>query len=367
MMRDVDKLRAYGFRTLVLDEHHAVKSRDAKRTVAATELSAGIPLTIELSGTPITHSPDDIFAPLRIMDPDTYPAHDRYVSRYLRSVPVDYGEQYDGFWPERVDEFNSGLAGVWRRVTKADALELPPKVYSERVVMMPPKWRTAYDAFAETMSATLPDDGGTLDVMHVLQQLTALMAMTSAPCTVEYTPNEDPDKPDHVHVQLEPTSWKVDALLDVLDERPTQQVVVFSPSRQLIDLAAVALDKRKTPYGMIVGGQSTKLRDAQVASFQAGELPVMLATTQAGGIGITLTAASTVVFLSRPWAYRDAIQAEDRAHRIGSERHESIEVVDIVVERSIDQRVKEVLRDRKDSLDTFVTGAASVRELLRKD
>jgi SNF2 family DNA or RNA helicase len=372
-LRDADKLGAYPWKTLVLDEHHAVKNRDAKRTQALTVIAKDIPLTIELSGTPITHSPDDIFAPLRMMDHLTYPSHDRYVGRYLRTVPVDYGVEVAGFWPDRVDEFNSSLAGVWRRVTKADALELPPKVYSERVVDMPAKWRLAYNAFAATMSASLPDDGGDLDVMTVLGQLTALMAMTSAPCTVEYTPNEDPNKPDHVHVSLEAPSWKVDALLDVLDERPEQQVVVFSPSRQLIDLAAAALDardlaaKRPKSYGTIVGGQSVKARDAEVEAFQSGALRVILATTQAGGVGITLTAASTVVFLSRPWSLVDALQAEDRAHRIGSERHESIEIVDIVTAQSIDQRVRDVLRERHESLEGFLTGAAGVRELLRKD
>ena len=142
-----------------------------------------------------------------------------------------------------------------------------------------------------------------------------------------------------------------------LAERPDQQVLVFSPSRQLIELAAARLDSDGITYAKIVGGQTTRRRDAEKDAFQAGERRVCLATTQAGGVGLTLTAASTVVFLSRPFSLVDALQAEDRAHRIGSERHESIEIVDIVTEHSIDQRVAAILRVREQSLEDFLRGA----------
>ena len=136
-----------------------------------------------------------------------------------------------------------------------------------------------------------------------------------------------------------------------------QQVLVFSPSRQLIELAAARLEADGVSFARVVGAQTPRTRDAEVAAFQAGQRRVMLATTQAGGVGITLTAASTVVFLSRPFSLVDALQAEDRAHRIGSERHESIEIIDIVTENSVDQRVAAILRERGQSLAEFLAGA----------
>ena len=357
MTRDVDTLAKIGWGTLVLDEHHLIKNRKAKRTQAATKLGGKARHAIALSGTPLTHSPDDVFATLRVLDHSTWPDHDRYVSRYCDTVPDDYGEKVVGLRADRAGEFYAAMAGSWRRVTKADALPfLPPKVYGRRTVTMPPKWRRAYDEFAATMTADLPD-GSALDVMSVLTQLTGLMAMTAGPCRVEYEPNADPEKPDHVHVLLEPGSWKVDALAEVLAERPEQQTLVFSPSRQLIELAAARLEADGITFARVVGAQTPKARDAEVAAFQAGQRRVMLATTQAGGVGITLTAASTVVFLSRPFSLVDALQAEDRAHRIGSERHESIEIIDIVTENSIDQRVAAILRERGQSLAEFLAGA----------
>ena len=299
-----------------------------------------------------------------MIDPGTWPDHDRFVQRYCDTDAGDYGEpKVIGLRGDRAGEFYAGMAGAWRRVTKADALPfLPPKVRSTRTVTMPPKWRKVYDEFAKTMAADLPD-GGQLDVMSVLTQLTGLMAITAGPCRVEYEPDEDPNKADHVHIHLEPGSWKVAALAEVLAERPDQQVLVFSPSRQLIELAAARLDSDGITYAKIVGGQTTRKRDAEKEAFQAGERRVCLATTQAGGVGLTLTAASTVVFLSRPFSLCAIAQewrqmmAEDRAHRIGSERHESIEIVDIVTEHSIDQRVAAILRDREQSLEDFLRGA----------
>jgi SNF2 family DNA or RNA helicase len=87
-------------------------------------------------------------------------------------------------------------------------------------------------------------------------------------------------------------------------------------------------------------------------------------TTSAGGVGITLTAASVVVFLQRPWSYVEASQAEDRCHRIGSEIHDSIEIIDIVARRTVDSRVREVLRTKAGALAELVKDPRIVREVL---
>jgi SNF2 family DNA or RNA helicase len=90
----------------------------------------------------------------------------------------------------------------------------------------------------------------------------------------------------------------------------------------------------------------------------------MCATTGAGGVGLTLTAAQTVVFLQRPWSLVESLQAEDRAHRIGSEIHDSIEVVDIVARDTVDTRVRAVLRERAGQLADLVQDPRIVTALL---
>ena len=92
-----------------------------------------------------------------------------------------------------------------------------------------------------------------------------------------------------------------------------------------------------------------------IDDFQAGKLDLLCATTEAGGTGITLTAAGTVVFLQRPWRFDTAIQAEDRAHRIGSEIHsQGVEIIDVVARNTVDSRVRERLKIKGASLSELV-------------
>jgi SNF2 family DNA or RNA helicase len=363
MVRSAGKLREHGFHSLVLDEHHRIKNRGTARSSHARRLGNHIAHVIALSGTPITHGPDDAWPALYAIDPESFPSEARYTARYCDMFEDENGTpKTSALRGDREAEHTDILTGVWRRVDKATALPfLPPKVYSKRMVDVPKEWRIAYDGMAEAMAADLPD-GSELDVMSTLAQITRLIQLASSPCDVETTPHEDPEKPDRTIVTMRAPSWKIDALLEVLDERPDQQVLVFAAHRQLIELAADELGKRGISYGKVVGGQTTKLRDAERDAFQAGDTRVMLATLSAGGEGLTLTAASTVVFLQRPYSMIESRQAEDRAHRVGSERHETVEIVDIIARDTIEQRIRAVLRERTDTLSAYLrgTGAAAL-------
>jgi SNF2 family DNA or RNA helicase len=263
-------------------------------------------------------------------------------------------------------EFRATLHGQHRRVAKADVLQqLPPKVYSVRNVELPETWRKAYDQMEADMIATLPD-GEELSVMSVLAQLTRLSQLASAAADVTTVTEQGADGEDHDHVQvrLKAPSWKVDALLEVLAERPDEQVVAFAPSRQLMMLAGQQAEAAGYQVGYVVGGQSMKERTETVEAFQKGKLGLLCATTAAGGVGLTLTAARTVVFLQRPWSLVDATQAEDRCHRIGSEIHDSIEVIDIVATNTIDARVRGVLYDKAGQLADLLQDKRIVTQLL---
>src|SRR5690606_7370639 len=153
------------------------------------------------------------------------------------------------------------------------------------------------------------------------------------------------------------------------DERPSGSapVIVFASSKQLIDLAGAAVADSGRRVGYIVGGQTAKRRTETVKAFQAGELDVLLATTQAGGVGLTLTAADSIVFLQRPWSLVDSTQAEDRAHRPGSEQHESIQIVDILTNRTIDTQIRAALKEKAGQLAELVKDPRIVAELLGGD
>lgn len=356
---------------LVVDECHLIKNHRTARSQAIRRLAAAVDkrdgTIVALSGTPITHHPADLWPSLVALDPGAWPSRERWINRYCQVLDTDYGVEILGLEPTREAEFRLTLLGQHRRVAKADVLsQLPPKVYSVRTVDLPTKWRKAYDAMESQMLAELPD-GTELSVMSLLAKLTRLAQLAAAPAHVETTEEVNEQTGEltpHVTVTLEGPSWKVDALLEVLDERPGEPVVAFAPSRQLIDLAGAAATEAGLKVGYVVGGQSAAERTAYVEAFQRGELDLICVTTGAGGVGITLTAAKTCVFLQRPWSIVEALQAEDRCHRIGSEQHHAIEVIDIVARNTIDTRVRAVLRERAGALSDLVQDPRIATEIL---
>jgi SNF2 family DNA or RNA helicase len=359
-------LMALDVRSLVIDEHHMIKNHRAARTRAVRQLAKNVDTVVALSGTPITHHAADLWPTLACLEDSAWPSRERWVHRYCLTAPGDYGEEILGLNPGREAELRLCLLGQSRRVAKADVLtQLPPKVYSVRKVQLPPQHRRVYDQMEKRMIAELPD-GEELSVMTVLAQMTRLAQLASAPAAVTTTVDvaDDGEETEHINVKLKGPSWKVDALLEILEERPDKKTVVFAPSRQLIEIAEDAVRKAGYVTGLIVGGQNASLRTGYVNGFQDGRTQVLFATTGAGGTGLTLTAGSTVVFLQRPWSLVESLQAEDRCHRIGSEHHDSIEIIDIIASNTLDTRVRAALRAKGQQLADLVQDPRIVMELL---
>jgi SNF2 family DNA or RNA helicase len=355
-----------GARTVVVDECHLIKSSHAARSVAARRLGKKAANFVALSGTPITHHPGDLWPTLEALAPLAWPSGERWKARYCLTVPGDYSARVLGLNTATEAEMRTTLLGQHRRVAKADVLtQLPPKVYSVRQVELPAGYRKAYDQLETDMLAELPG-GVELSVMSVLAQLTRLNQLASAAADIAQVTETDQDglPCTRTEVRLKAPSWKVDALLEILAERPGEPVVAFAPSRQLMVLAGEQATRAGLQVGYVVGGQSMKDRTDTVEAFQRGKLDLLCATTGAGGVGLTLTAARTVVFLQRPWSLVEAAQAEDRCHRIGSEIHDSIEVIDIVATKTIDSRVRAVLHEKAGQLAEVLQDRRIVTELL---
>lgn len=365
-----------GAAALVVDECHYIKNPQAARSKAIIRLAKDVEAFVALSGTPITHHPADLFPTLACLEPGAYPARGRWVARYCEIVPAEYDEGILGLNRYTEPEFRLSILGQHRRVARADVMaDLPPKVYSVRTVELPKVWRKVYDDFETQMLAELPD-GTELSVMDAMSMYGHLSRLASAPADVEVTYGPDVSEQTgepkrHVHLHLKAESWKVTALLEILEERcgpdvPPESrdaVVAFAPSAQLVKLAGAAAVAAGYRVGYIVGGQSQTERTAVRTAFQAGELDLICATTSAGGTGITLSRAGTLVFLARPWSLVESLQAEDRGEG-DMDATRGTEIIDIVARNTIDSRVRTVLRERAGQLADLVQDPRIVLELL---
>lgn len=366
--------------TVVGDEVHAIKSPKLVTAKGNTTMSAAFRRiarhaanVVGLSGTPITRDTGDIYPMLEALDAQSWSERKRFVSRYCDTSPgAEYGEAIEGLRQLAEPEFRTCLLGQMRRVAKADVLkQLPPKIYSVRRVELPERWRKAYDQMQADMLADLPDDGGDLPAFETITQMMFLARIASAAgdATVTEEPDETTGEPKkHYHYDMKAPSWKADALMEILAERPGQPVACFAPYKPLVMIAGKQAEAAGLRVGYITGegdGVTRATRQQAIADFQAGKLDLIAVTTGAGGTGITLTAAGTLVFLQRPWPLGDSIQSEDRAHRLGSEIHvHGVEIIDIVAKNTVDSRIRERLVEKGGQLSAFVQDIRIVRELL---
>ncbi len=220
------------------------------------------------------------------------------------------------------------------------------------------------------MLAHIPDTSEPLPVMSTLAQLQRLTQLASSACDVEIEMvlDEKKDSPTfgemikkYIVTMREP-SWKVDELMAVLSENQGDPLVMFATHAQLVALAGRRAEREGYRTGYIRGGMTATAKTRTRKAFQAGELDLLCVTTSAGGVGLTLTAAYTAVFLERPWAYWQASQAEDRIHRRG--QTEKVNIVDIVAADSIESRIRAALRTKAQSLSDLLRDGNIVRDLL---
>jgi SNF2 family DNA or RNA helicase len=167
---------------------------------------------------------------------------------------------------------------------------------------------------------------------------------------------------------LEP-SPKLDVMMELLEEMEGRPLVICALSKQLINLAAARLEKLGVPHGLITGDVHELDRRRNLDQFQAGKLRALLVTIGAGGVGLTMTAADTILFLQRSWSLIQNLQMEDRVHRIGSEIHEAIHIIDVVAPDTVEEwqitRIHEKLKRleeiRRDGLDFSQTIGDDIR------
>jgi SNF2 family DNA or RNA helicase len=184
---------------------------------------------------------------------------------------------------------------------------------------------------------------------------------------VEYKDVYDP-KLDMVvnkqYVKLKEPSCKLDAFMDDLDDFGDDSVVVFAVSSQLINMLSARLTKLNIAHGLITGDQDAKERKIHMNNFQSGATKYILCTIAAGGTGITLTAGNTAVFLQRSWSMIENLQAEARVHRIGSQIHDSIKVIDYVTLNSSEEAVFKAVELKQDNLEFLLRDKDMMKKFL---
>lgn len=344
------ELNQIPWRTVIVDEAHRIKDPNAKQTRATWALGQQSSVTrrYALTGTPLANNPSDLWSIMHFVDHVEYPMKSKFVGRYCLAAYGTYGGlEIKGLHPDTKAEFYKFFDPRFRRMPKALVLQqLPPKQQSTRFVELAPKQLKLYKKFEEEM-AVFQEDGSLLIASNDLETRLRLLQLSSA-SLVEFGDGW----------RMADPSPKVDEVITILEEMGDRPLAVAAYHKQLINLLAARLDKEKISYGLVTGDQKDFERELAIRDFQAGKLRVLAFTMATGGTGITLTAADTIVRMQRSWSMIDNKQTEDRVHRIGSEIHESVHVIDIVAKDTVEEdqiatlleksrRLEEIARDRE--------------------
>ena len=361
----VRELNTIDFKAVVADEIHRSKEPKSKQTRALWAATGDADIRYALTGTPIANNVLDLWSILHWLSPTEWPSKTRWIDRMVDTMLNAFGGMLViGVKPHMNDEFYAAVHPRMRRMLKARVLPwLPPVMKERRDVEMSTKQAKAYKQMRDLMIAEL-DGGEALTAPSPLTQTTRLLQFSSS-----YAEIDVDEMTGEMKALLAEPSCKVDALMDDISSGDfgDDSVAVCAVSRQLIDLLSAAMIKAKIPHGLITGAQDEDERQKAVDDFQSGKIKWILFTAQAGGVGITLTAARRLVMLQRPWSLVDYKQALDRVHRIGSEIHDSIVIMDYVTEGTIEERVIQVLDSKADNFEQIVRDKAQLAKMLRDD
>ena len=323
----VRKKQDYSDYTLIIfDEAHYLKNPEAKRTRACMALAEHAYYKLALTGTPVVNRPIEIYPVLQILGTkmSRIAFAIRYCAATLKYVPVRGGgrrKAWDFNGASNTDELNRNLReAIMVRRTKEEVLtELPSKV--RQVIAMDFKSGESEEFRKRFSSLSLAAD--------VLDE-------------VKKTPFEELAK-ERYNVALAKIPYVQDFVADLLEEE--DKVVVFAHHREVVRALAEG-DGRV----MLYGGMTEKQKDEAVRRFQYDPtIRVFVGQITAAGVGLTLTAARTVVFAEPDWVPGNVTQAEDRCHRIGQK--DTVRVFHIVAEGSIDARLVRAIVDKQSVIE----------------
>ena len=323
-----------------IDESTTIKNPTAKRTKNILTIGDLAKYRRILTGSPVTKSPLDLYSQCDFLDPN-HLGHQSYYSfrsRYAHMVDRNFGGrrvQIVGSY-RRLGELSDLLDAFSYRVLKEDCLDLPEKVFTKRFVELSKEQDKAYRQMKE-MALAMLDDGKLMSTVNVMTQLMRLHQITCRHFKAE----------DGTITHLK--NNRIDTLMELLDETDGK-VIIWANYVEDIKSIVQSLKKAYGDASTVEyhGSVDPRVRQENIALFQEKNGPTryFVGNAQTGGYGITLTAANTVVYYSNSYDLEKRLQSEDRAHRIGQTG--SVTYVDLIAEKTIDERIVKSLRDKID-------------------
>ncbi len=339
LWRDIEQLERQHWSQLILDEAQTVKNASSQAAQAIRRLETDHRLC--LTGTPMENHLGELWSQFDFLLPGLLGDKTAF-TRAFRTPIEKHGDSV------RRDLLARRLRPFMLRRRKEDvASELPPKTIIVRAVELEGAQRDLYETVRSAMDEKVRQSIASMGMSrsHIVI-LDALLKLRQVCCDPRLLPNRQGGK-------RAMASAKLDLLMDMLPElvEEGRRILVFSQFTSMLDLISQALTKARLAHVTLTG--QTRDREAVVRQFQDGDIPIFLISLKAGGVGLNLTAADTVIHYDPWWNPAVEDQATDRAHRIGQTRQ--VFVYKLVAEGSIEEKIL-ALQEKKAELAAGVLG-----------
>ncbi|MBL3591216.1 MAG: DEAD/DEAH box helicase [gamma proteobacterium endosymbiont of Lamellibrachia anaximandri] len=345
LLRDQDRLLVQEYHLLILDEAQAIKNPKAKVGAIARQLNARH--RICLTGTPMENHLGELWSLFDFLLPGLL-GEEHQFRRCCRKPIEKWGDEYQADrLRRRIRPF------LLRRTKQAVAPELPPKTEILRTVELGETQRELYEDIRQNMYQRVRKEVAEKGLSRCgILILTALLKLRQVCCDPRLISPEERGRIEAGH------SAKLELLMDLLPEmiEEGRRILLFSQFTSMLGLIEQALQAAGIDYVLLTG--NTRDRTTPIDRFQAGKVSLFLISLKAGGVGLNLTAADTVIHYDPWWNPAVERQATDRAHRIGQEN--PVFVYKLISEGTVEERIQ-IMQERKQALADGLydsTGAA---------
>ena len=330
---------------MVVDESTTIKNPGAKRTKNIINLGMHAKYRRILTGSPVTKSPLDLYKQCEFLDPYLLEHSSYYTfrSRYatMRSANFNGRSVQLVVGYKNLEELSEKLKPFSYRVLKDDCLDLPPKTYMKRIITLTPEQQKVYRQMKQMALAEM--NGKVITTMNALTQLMRLHQITCG----HFKADDDSIQPIKNN--------RLSELLEVLEELEGK-AVIWAHYQFDVQTIVKAIEEKYGEKSVVTyyGLTPNEIRQTNLERFQTkDETRFLVGTPQTGGYGITLTAASTMIYYSNGYDLEKRTQSEARIDRIGQKF--PMTYIDIMAEDTVDERIVKALR-KKINIATQVMG-----------
>ena len=346
LQRDIEKLLGFQYHIMVLDEAQYIKNPRAKVAQAACRVIARH--RICLSGTPIENHLGELWSLMHFLIPGYLGTEDTFQKNFRKPIEEEGDAEKNALLKKRIAPL------VLRRTKDQVAKELPPKTIMVHLVELHSDQKDLYETVRATMDKRVREAIAARGIeQSQIVFLDALLKLRQICCDPRLLP---PDFADGVR-----RSAKLDYLTELLATlvEEGRRILIFSQFTTMLALIEEHLVKTKVPFLKLTGG--SKDRGALVEQFQSGKFPVFLISLKAGGTGLNLTAADTVIHYDPWWNPAAEAQATDRAYRIGQDK--PVFVHKLLCQETVEERIHRLQQEKAKLADGLLADADIVRKL----